>query len=257
MRLPKFPSIPVFVQELRRRIDRDDDDILLLSGKPGRGKSTLGLKLNPLLDETFLPNLEERVFFAVPDYLKRAPLLDRGQAIQGDEMLISRRKSMTSGNIGFNDYLQRCRGLNLHQSICFPYKTRIDAEVVEERVSFVLDIETRGVFKILQPVERKWFDAHGIEHSAAILQDRGSFRFPDVDPALKARYREMKLESMRRMALEVSGADDINLPEGKKVPIRTDASLGFDRPLALAYAKRLKSKYAEIAAAKSQGKPKA
>lgn len=157
-----FVSVSQWLSECKRVIREDLDDIILVTGVEGSGKSNLAYQFGKALDPTF--GLHQ-IGFSVPDYIdicKNLPQPDgKGKAVQCDEFLVNKRKAMRRETVDLLDFLQECRGLNLHHIICFPHVDLLDKAVYDYRVRWHVHIPKRGVFEIKE--RHKYFGPGGTE----------------------------------------------------------------------------------------------
>lgn len=142
----------------------DQDNIVLLTGDPGRGKSTLAMQLAYAFDPDFSL---EHVHFTIPELLDDARQLEHYRCVVADEFLMNRRGSMRKDNIDMVEFLQICRGLNLHMLLCFPYAHRLDRAVIEDRIRYMIDVPTKGLAVLM---ERKRDKRTGIVSYPEILR---------------------------------------------------------------------------------------
>lgn len=117
---------------------KDLDNIVLFDGEPGNGKSTVALQLAYALDPTFT---NDRIHFESPSdgirgFLNQARQLPPYSAILADEIRLHRRHSADGAVKDLIDFLQVCRGLNLHILMCFPHAGMMDRAVLDHRVRY-------------------------------------------------------------------------------------------------------------------------
>lgn len=188
-----FRHVEEWFEECERLIDRDLDDIILLTGAEGSGKSTLAFQLAKRLDSSF--NLES-VGFSVNEYMDKARALPRGigRAVMADEFLVNRRKAMRRETVDLMDFLQECRGLNLHHIICFPHADLLDRMVMDYRVRWHVHVPRRGLFQVKERV--KFHSPTGEEQFAWRIV--GQWKYGANKGSLWESYQERKLTHMSR-----------------------------------------------------------
>jgi ABC-type dipeptide/oligopeptide/nickel transport system ATPase component len=141
----RYATIHEWLNECRRTVQKDLDNIILFSGEEGSGKSTIMYQIMKALDPTFGVY---RIGFTIEDYINNAKRLEKGQAVSCDELLAHRRKSMHGSTLELLEFLQVCRGLNLHHALCFPHETMLDRAIMDFRVRHWLHVPKRGVLHI-------------------------------------------------------------------------------------------------------------
>ena len=134
-----YGDIREWVRDCRRNVEKDQDNLILYVGEPGQGKSTVMFQHLTAIDPRFDV---ARVAFSIKDFIELSRRSTKGVAIAADEILASSRKAMWGDNVRLNDRLQVCRGKNHTMGVCFPYETRLDPEIVNERVRFKVKIPT-------------------------------------------------------------------------------------------------------------------
>jgi len=130
---------------------RDLDNVILITGDPGSGKSTLMFQLG----RVFSPRFDrERIHFTLDDYMEDAKRLPAGSAVAWDEAFISGANATTKDMRRLRDFLQVCRGLNLHHVLCFPWAHRATSAIIDDRIRWRIDIDEP------ETEEQEWRLAH-------------------------------------------------------------------------------------------------
>jgi hypothetical protein len=193
-----------FVAFLQRHVRTDEDALLLFTGEPGKGKSTVMAQILGACDPDFPPDL---MLQNVEAYLEVAPTLPKWRAVGLDEAKISRRKSMTKINVAFIDDLQICRGRNLIMGLCFPFESQLDRAVLEERVFRKIHVPKRGLYIIYRPEKREIFDPRTKEKTLVLeWVFEASFTFAENTGPWWDRYvHVIKAGGMRNGAASPSG----------------------------------------------------
>jgi hypothetical protein len=167
------------------------DDIILITGSEGSGKSSLALQLGAALDPEF--NLLS-IGFTVSEYMDLARNMPKRRVVMSDEFLVNKRKAMRRETVDLLDFLQECRGLNLHHLICFPHADLLDKAVMDFRVRWHVHIPRRGLFQVKEKV--KWYASGGVEQVSWRVVGQWFFNAPK-GPLVDA-YKEAKAAHMSR-----------------------------------------------------------
>lgn len=188
-----FASVHEWISECKTLVaPRSDlDNIILITGKEGSGKSSLMLQLGKALDPDF--GLES-IGFTISDYMDIARQMPKQRAATCDEFLANNRKGMRKETVELLDFLQECRGLNLHHLICFPHFDLLDKAVRDYRVRWNVHIPRRGIFEVRE--KTTWYASGGVEQTAWRAVGRWFFKAPQ-GPFVDA-YKEAKMAHMMR-----------------------------------------------------------
>lgn len=195
----KYPTIRHLLKEKKRLIAKDYDDLNLFTGREGRGKSKLARKVFRKLDASFnLANIRERIHFDWNPYQTRLASLERGQAILLDEFRGHRRESMKEDRMEVLDEFKENRGLGFHHGIVFNRFSRMDRDLITDRVSHWWHVVRRGLVEVREPTTELSFDAYGEPVEPTRYPLVGVFPFTDTEPPGWAKaYGGMKDERMR------------------------------------------------------------
>lgn len=177
MRGSRYPPTEDGLRELfsdckRTTDEQDDDDLIVISGDTGAGKSTVALLFGVALDPAFGV---ERVIFEIEAWMRAASHTPAGGVLVCDEFLASARKAMHGEMIDLNDFLQICRGLNLHLIVCYPDEETMDKPILK-RARWWIYVE-------------KFVDRFGVERRRFIVHKRTKRRLWQKDGTWKNVYR--------------------------------------------------------------------
>lgn len=150
----KYPDITAWLAAQHVRIDDDYDNIHLVTGEEGFGKSLWMRKVARKLDPTFTL---DRIHFEQDDYLDQASELPKGSCIILDEYRGHRRLAMTGDRLEFLDFLKECRGMNLHQFIGYPHVNQFEKDILNDRIRYWEDIPRRGLVDIFERKSERRF----------------------------------------------------------------------------------------------------
>lgn len=206
MKVSKTYSSPrEWAKECRLNMERDDDNLVLFTGKPGAGKSTVMFQLLRAVDPSFDVR---RVAFTIKDFLRLSRMAPKGVCIAADEALAAARKAMYRDNIDLVDRLQVCRGKNHTMGMCFPYARRLDEAIMEDRVRFRIDIPQKGAFYyvIWERQDTLTRGKKGAMVEGVSWVERGKFAFEMNAGALWKEYRDAKDAHMDAQGAEESEA---------------------------------------------------
>lgn len=223
-----FSSVHDWLGECRQLVlpSSDLDNVILITGAEGAGKSSLMLQLAAALDPEF--GLDA-IGFTISDYVSLARKMPKRRVVCSDEFLANSRKGMHKETVLMLDFLQECRGLNLHHLICFPHFDLLDKQVRDYRVRWHVHIPRRGLFEVQEKV--KWYGQGGIENISWRAVGKWYFKAPK-GPLVDA-YKEAKTSHMMRPRGEEEDA-----PKGvvwdmeflRSLPGRYDQAKGNKKP---------------------------
>lgn len=208
---------------------RDLDNVVLFTGDEGSGKSTFAFQVMKRLDPTFD---ERRSFFTIPQFIQSAREAKPYSAVLADEILVNRRKAMKRETVELLDFLQVCRGLNLHLGLCFPHEEMMDRAVVDYRVRWRFHIPKQGVAVPMNREMRQRRNQFGQLERYATWVEYAPWKFSKNEGQTWERYQARKLAHMREVTDEARGVersislDDIMTPDIRERADRALAALG-------------------------------
>jgi hypothetical protein len=225
-----FKSVHEWLAECRALTapSSDLDDIILITGSEGSGKSSLALQVGAALDPEFSLS---SIGFNVSEYMELARKMPARRVVMSDEFLVNKRKAMRRETVDLLDFLQECRGLNLHHLICFPHADLLDKAVMDFRVRWHVHIPRRGLFQVKEKV--KWYASGGVEQVSWRVVGQWFFNAPK-GPLVEA-YREAKANHMAR-------------PRGDEKEAQSETNSEWD----FAFLATLPAKYEQARGAKRQ-----
>jgi len=196
------------VEDMKKNISTDYDNIVLVVGAEGTGKSNFGVDLCKSYDPTF--TLEDRyIYDFYPFLLKLQKDFNQpgnGRAYLLDEAtnLISNRDWNKEENKHFMQLLEMFRSRGLTLVMCIPLQSRSDKYVREHRARYVIECKDlpkgdkfggRGYYELVVSPDKTV--AHGT--------------FPEMSPEDKRVYEALKEKSQQSKLDEMIKAAD---PEG-------------------------------------------
>lgn len=195
------------VEDMTDRVDREFDNLVVIDGDEGVGKSSLAYKLCTMLDPTF--TLEERYVYSLEEFLQKLTedTTIRGKVFLFDEAtnVANNRQWMETGNTIFTKILEKIRSRGLTMVLCIPFYGRLDKYVRTWRVKFRLKAhETswerdreikRGYFELQVPERKTMIDERtGEEYVVVKYRSYGYGKFPKVPAETWAEYNRVKDE---------------------------------------------------------------
>jgi hypothetical protein len=223
----KYPTIEPWLDYKRKLIQTDYDDLNLVTGREGKGKSKWARKVAAALDKTFTllgPRCVckgvARLHFDWDCYQEQLGAMERGQCIILAEFRGHRRESMKGDRMSVLDEFKENRGLGIHHFVVFNRITKLDRDLINDRVSDWSYIRRRGRVEVRQPNTELVFDWKGEIHEPTTYPHVGSWRFTDWEPAgWKPAYAVMKDDRMRDRRSRQRGDDEPEAPvKSDRVP---------------------------------------
>ena len=126
-RAPTFDDIlpPDWLDLLRLRVKQNKNNLVIVTGETGSGKSLAALDMARKLDPKFTP---DEIVFRVADFLSKVRKLEKGRVIIFDEAAVDfdSRRSMSKQNINLSNILKIFRYLNLNVIFTLPNLEMLD-----------------------------------------------------------------------------------------------------------------------------------
>lgn len=202
-------------QDMLENVKNEYDNVVVIQGKEGSGKSQLAYQLCKCLDPEF--DMEESYVYNYQEFveaIRKADEHSRGKIFWMDEgsLVASNREAMTEGNKRFVQVLEtmRSRGWTLIMTI--PSIDRLDLYIREYRVRY-----------LLTALEMKWDGDTKKKRGYYELafkrpQNQASFytvaygKYGKMDPEEQKTYNALKGASQKRLMAKISGEKE----DGKK-----------------------------------------
>jgi len=196
----EYTEISGWIQDQLVLIDAEWDNVHLITGEEGAGKSLLARKLARKLDPAFTV---DRIHFSQDDYLDQAAALNEGDAIVLDEFRGHRRLAMSGDRMEFLDFTKECRALRLHQFIVFPHINQFERDLLTNRIRYWERVPRRGFFEIRERQSSLKFKKTK-QGPEPYVETRwpmvGQFPFTEGNDPLKPAYTAKKMARMRDRA---------------------------------------------------------
>lgn len=212
------PDLYVNISDMRRAVKFDRDCLILIAGRPGVGKSVLGLQVAKLLDPDFT---EDNIVFDHEKLIDKAISLKPQSALVWDEARegLSNRNATTEKNKRVLDFLAEVRQRNLKLVFIMPDFWDFEMPVACVRSDCLIhvyqipnpdyekDIERkdpfeRGHFGFYNFDRKKRLYILGKKFHTFLVKPNFVGRFNDQYVVNEKRYRDMKFEALRVKKLQ-------------------------------------------------------
>ena len=190
----KYQDVRAWIKDCRETVRSDLDNLVLLTGPEGQGKSTLELQLARALDPTIQLG---QITFGVKEFLETAQGTEKYRVVCADELLVNKRKGMHGTTIRLLDFLQTCRSLNLHLLVCFPHEDLLDIAILNYRVRWKIHIPRRGLWVLSERISRTYKHRNGSEETVFNWVERGKWTFEANTGPFWQAYLAKKEEHVR------------------------------------------------------------
>lgn len=136
--------------KVRSEIRQDKDQVVLITGAEGSGKSNLAWLMARAVDPDFSA---DRMCFTGEEFRTAAVRADKYAALVLDEAVhdLFSRSAMSKGNKQMAEFLTICRERNLVMFILIPNINHADKLVKDHRAHWWWNVEKRGVAMLRKP----------------------------------------------------------------------------------------------------------
>lgn len=192
------------VEDMHANIDNDFDNLVVVSGKEGSGKSNLAYHLCKLFDPEF--DLEDGYIYEFEAFIEKlasADGKDRGKIFWMDEAtnIASNRDWMRSDNKTFIQMLEMMRSRGWTLVMCIPAVERLDVYIREYRLRYHLI--ARELSWEDRPAKSRGFVEVRFPKGAGTWFTIGYARFPQMTPEEKNLYESIKLKRQNEKIKEI------------------------------------------------------
>jgi len=220
------------IERLRWRMGHDYDNVLLIDGPEGTGKSTLALHLLDKLDAAW--RAETNILYDWGDLATARALDESGRTIvldEGSNLLYSRDHGKVA-NRRFTQLLFQCRQQNNTLIVCIPNRRWVDSTLREHRVEYMLHTYARGRALVSKRSQNAFTGE--VKYRAV-----GSLRYAKFTGAKWADYKRLKTAAYGRFrdGMRPSPAQEEAI--SKRRPAFTPRQLGTN-PRALGSSPRVR-----------------
>lgn len=187
------------VEDMHTNIEREYDNVVVVDGPEGVGKSHLAYHICKCFDPGF--DLETNYTYDFDRFIEKVTTGDyKGRVFWFDEAtnVASAREWNSAQNIAFTQILEMIRARGLTLVMCIPLIDRLDKYIRETRLRYRLTAmeaswevrrhKTRGYFELHFPTRR----ADGREFRTV-----GFGMFPKMPDDVERRYKELKEQSLQ------------------------------------------------------------
>lgn len=185
------------VKEMRENVANHWDNIIMVVGGEGTGKSNLAYHLAKSYDPDF--NLKDGYVYDFETLVKRLNDSDvRGSVIWCDEAaeLLGNRDWQKEENKSFIKILKMMRSFNLTIIFCIPDYGGIDTYVRDQRVRYILEAKIMSWEK--QPISKRGYWELKRPRKGRDPETCGYGEFPAMPPEISEEYETLKLESQKK-----------------------------------------------------------
>lgn len=208
-----------FTELMKRRVDFNKNNLIVITGETGSGKSMAAIDLALRLDPRFTI---DQCVFTIPDFLALVKILEPGQVVVLDEAAIGfdARRSGTNDNVMFSNVLKVFRYKQITAIFTFPNLMMFDKNgrrlmhfhIVMSGINYRLKLASAHLFIVDSHVSwedepKRYFpiiNATGEDFDFSFQVDPVHFNFPDAD--LRRKYEAKKNEFAMKMLDEIQQA---------------------------------------------------
>lgn len=194
-----------FCFNLSKKLLRDIDNIVVIVGTPGIGKSTLGYQLASIVSPSFS---RCHCIYTLKQLIKALKISKPGETLVIDEavLILFSRMAMQDGNKAVVSLFMQIRQLRLNIVLCIPEFKHVDSYIRESRVNALFNIYTKGKFdcifgrgiKIVNevyPKSKKFIRSIRVP-SECFYSDYYTKRFPKINDIDESWYRSVKKQNL-------------------------------------------------------------
>lgn len=191
------------VKILKKRIAADLMNCIVITGRTGSGKSTLGItlarKLNPAWD------LESSYVYSSSDFLEKLRTLDNNTSpiwlIDEGSYILNSKNAMARHDKFLTIALDTLRSRHITAIITLPSLFNLNKSVRDHMIDYLMmcpdkplipGYKKRGFFEVYRPQNQKWSDK-------IFWQLCGAGVYSALDPDIDGRYQTLKRDAQNRL----------------------------------------------------------
>lgn len=191
-------------EDMHTNVEKDFDNLIVVAGKEGSGKSNLAYHLCKLYDPDF--NVEDGYIYEFHAFIEKLTENqggDRGKIFWMDEAtnIASNRDWMKNDNKTFIQMLEMMRSRGWSLVMCIPSVERLDVYIREFRLRYLL------VTKEMKWENNQTFGRGYVEIKLPLKNDRwrtiGYARFPQMSKDEKEKYEQIKMSHQDEKIQEI------------------------------------------------------
>lgn len=183
------------VSEMHKNVEDDWDNLIVISGDEGVGKSNLAYHLCKSFDPDF--NVEDGLIYEYSELVKRiSDNRIKGKVVWIDEATLSagKRDWQKDENKELIKILETYRSYGITIVMCIPQKDRLDVYIREDRLRYHLKALKMG----WESDTEKKRGYYQLEDKKGVTMGYG--KFPKMPPAASAAYERIKSEHQQMYA---------------------------------------------------------
>lgn len=197
------------VEDCHSNLANEYDNVIVVEGREGTGKSTLAVylakKINPdfNLEDDYIYSYEEMID-AVTDDEKD----DRGRVFLLDETssIMNNRDAMTASSKNMVELLEMMRSRGWTLIMCIPSADRLDKYLRDFRIRYLLRAVEKSWSEVNTESSRGYYELmFKTADTYESFRTVGYGKFDDMDPETKALYKKIKNRSQKRKLDEIAG----------------------------------------------------
>lgn len=188
---------------MRARPRQHKDNVFLVTGDEGSGKSQLTQRIGADLDPHFT---DADIHFGAIDFLSHASTYAPGRVVVADEIETTGRRATSKENVDLLLFLKECRGLRLNIFILWPHLATFDQAILRDRVQWLIEIvkplgmKTPATWVLRERQTQRVADKTGNVETTVRHVVKGSWTFrPKPDPRF-AGYAAKKQNHMASLS---------------------------------------------------------
>lgn len=142
----EYKNLEIFAKILKKRIEKDWDVVIAITGEEGSGKSNLAIQIGKRVDPEFSLERNELKTTNIEEIEQKLKNLRKGSVIIADEAIkmLYKREWMTSSQIFINKLYTLARKENKITILCIPRFSDLNEYFRNHRVKFWIHILSRG-----------------------------------------------------------------------------------------------------------------
>lgn len=199
-------------KDMRTNVDQDYDNVVVVYGGEGSGKSNLAWALCRAYDEDFsLKNYA----YNEEDFKEQIRKDVSGKTIWMDEgsNIASNREWNTRGNKNIVLFMETMRSKGATFVVCIPTIDRLDIYLRENRARYLLHCMPMSFDKTGKKA-RGYFELKKRDPDSGKMKLIGYGEYPPMDPSDKVRYEAVKTASQEKITKKILDGD--GMKEGGK-----------------------------------------